>query len=131
MAQIVRELERNGARLSKSEVGATINGHRPNPAAAQMLVLARVLGLEPIRLLEILLWSRLHPDSVAVPEHLQPLEGLVLVSHAEENFVVRVRKLRPAQAREIFKFLEYVESGMKAEKGGPRKPRGTFCRSDG
>lgn len=124
LSQIMRRMASEGAPLSKSELGHTLNGHRRNPAAAQMLVLARVLGLDPIRLLDILLWSRRHPDAATVPEDLQPLEGLVLVSHAEEDFVVRVRKLRPAQAREIFKYLQFIESGEK--KGGPRKPRDTF-----
>lgn len=118
----VNAIRRIGARTSKSELWQAIEGNRPNVDAMVLYGLARILGLNPYRLLDLLAWNIENPHAKAAPQDLA-LEGEVLITGPEEAFMQRIRKLKAGEYRELHRKLEELDGYGKV---GARSKRENF-----
>lgn len=129
--RLAQRLESQGVGISKSQIWQTISGHQPNPSAPLCYVLARILKMDPLRLIEILLWSRANPKAEQVPDELPVLGGPLLIDGLEEDFVQRFRNLGAKESRYILDQLAFVESRGGGKDGdGSRVKRGRFRETD-
>lgn len=115
--------------ISSSELWQIVQGNRAAPSAPVCYALARILKLDPLRLVELLMWSRANPTAGKAPNDMKAVGGTMLVTGLEEQFMMRFRNLNAQQTREVLRHFEIVEA--VGGKVGAQDAGATFRNSDG